>query len=71
MKQQVALAMPATAYIVADSRAGIAQSYSPGGVHIFRRLTLPPSNTRFLGPTRVDNQNGISIGSAVMHDSLI
>ena len=33
------------------------------------RGSAPPSNTRFLGLTRVFIQNGISIGSAVLHSS--
>jgi len=31
----------------------------------------PPSATRFAGPTRVRLRNGISIGSAVLHRSLV
>jgi len=40
-------------------RSGTVQSYSPGGANV------PQCNTCFLGPTRVHNLNGISIGSAI------
>jgi len=35
------------------------------------RRSGPPSNTWFFGPIRVHNPNGISIGSAVLHGSLL
>jgi len=39
------------------------QSYSPGRANSAKRAL--PSNAWFLGPTRAQNSNGISIGSAV------
>ena len=41
--------------------AWMVQSYLPGCTNVH-----PPSNTCFLGPTRVHNANGILIGSAVL-----
>jgi len=50
---------------------GAASPLHTDGSLVFARWRqyVPPANACFFGPTRVHNPNGISIGSAVLHNS--
>ena len=48
------------------TKKAVSPPYTDGSVVYARlRQCAPPTNTWFLGPTRVHNPDGISIGSAV------